>query len=122
MKTQAMLIQNFKNDLGVVLSSRWIGPGAEAQKPPVSITGANPVIRADRDALYLCAEPVSTLTISELPSEGLFEIVFRSGEVPTELTLPGSVCLPEGFSIAANTSYDLSIRVCAPRAYQSRAL
>ena len=112
MKTQKMLIQNFKNDLGEVLRSRWIGPGAADGKPPVLITGASPVIHAERETLYICTEPVSALTVSELPAEGLFEIVFRSGNVPTELTLPGSVCLPEGFTISADTSYDLSIRVC----------
>lgn len=113
MKTQAILIQNFKNDRGAVESSRWYGLGAAAGRPPVPVAGANPVIRAERETLYLCTEPVSTLTVSELPAEGLVEFVFRSGSVPTELTLPGSTCLPEGFTIAADTYYDLSIRVCS---------
>lgn len=76
----------------------------DAASASVTITSATDNTRYEYGEL-------SDLTVSALPVSGLFEIVFQSGGTATQVTLPLNVLLPDGFSVEANTIYDLSVQI-----------
>lgn len=78
----------------------------DAASASVTITSASDNTRYEYGEL-------ADLTVSALPASGLFEIVFQSGGTATQVTLPANVLLPDGFSVEANTIYDLSVQICS---------
>ena len=78
-----------------------------------TVSGSNPSITPVNNGVYTAGE-VSTLTVTALPAAGsIFELIFYSGDTPTELILPGEVLLPDDFEVEADTIYDISIRSVA---------
>ena len=87
--------------------------GVDAGEQIVEIQSEAPTLNAEDRTLYLCRTPVSSLTLSGLPAEGLFEIVFASGAAAAEIVLPSSVLLPEDAVVESDMIHDLSVRVCS---------
>lgn len=98
--------------LAAKLSSSESGAGAGEKR--VTVSGTSPEIAAEDNTLYLFAETVTSITISSMPSTGLFELVFLSGAAAPEIIGPTgqSISLAEGCEIAADMVNDMSIRVC----------
>ena len=72
----------------------------------VPVDGATPVIVAANGLSYKCGT-VTSLTITP-PANGICSVRFTSGATPTVLTATG-VTFPSGFSVSANTIYDIHI-------------
>lgn len=72
----------------------------------IPIDGATPVINAISGLSYKCGT-VTSLTITP-PANGVCSVRFTSGATPTVLTATG-VTFPSGFSVSANTIYDIHI-------------
>lgn len=72
----------------------------------VPIDGTTPVIFMGNDINYKCGT-VTSLTITP-PANGVCSVRFTSGSTPTVLTATG-VTFPTGFSVSANTIYDIRI-------------
>ena len=72
----------------------------------VPIDGATPAITAVNGLSYKCGT-VTSLTITP-PANGVCSVRFTSGATPTVLTATG-VTFPTGFSVSANTIYDIHI-------------
>lgn len=64
---------------------------------------------AEAGYVYICENTLAALTIDTVPTEGIFSIRFASGSTPTVVTLPNSVIMPTGFSVEANTVYEICI-------------
>ena len=77
----------------------------------VTVSGANPVITAQKNTMYVCGE---VQTISFTPNaQGLCAVQFASGTTAAILTVPNTVRWPAWFdpsALEANATYELSIR------------
>lgn len=80
----------------------------------VTVTGTNPVIKAEKNTRYICGE-VTTLDIT-LPASGIVDVVFVSGSTPTVLTITPpigqTVKWANGFdptNLDADTTYEINI-------------
>lgn len=104
---RSYVIQNLKSDLGETASARLISPRDGGRV--VELTGTEPVIRPEDGVVYECGE-LSRLTLTDVPAKGSFLVIFRSGQTAAVLTVPQSLKLPEGFSVAANTRCELHVR------------
>ena len=103
------------NLLNALLLRRLAGSGAAEQTEALcQVNGTSPSIAAADKTLYLCTQPLSSLTLSSLPASGLFELVFAAGDSAPEVILPDNVLLPPEIRIRSSAVYDLSVRVCAP--------
>ena len=89
------------------------GPGGGGETR-VAVGGANPVIAAQDNTCYVCTEAVASITLSALPAEGLFEIVFLAGAAAPELIGPQgqAITLQEGSELTADQINDVSVRCC----------
>lgn len=77
----------------------------------VSVEGATPSFSSiSKNTLYLCGE-LTSLTIINIPDNGIFEIVFVSGSTPTNVILPNELLLPDDFEFDGDYIYDISVRV-----------
>ena len=92
-----------------------LGIGGETQT--VQVTGTTPVITANQNTRYVCGE-VATLDFTPSAS-GICDVIFSSGSTATVLTLPNTVKMPDGFSVEANTVYEINIADGEWGAYQS---
>ena len=100
------LIRFTASDIDVV--TNFIPQEAEVKE---TLTGSTPTIDLAADnTLYIGGE-LTSLTVTAVPSSGIFELLFTSGNTATEVTLPPAVRLPAGFSFEADTIYDLSVRM-----------
>ena len=73
----------------------------------IMVSGTDPVIVAEPNVRYVCGE-VSTISFTP-PSEGIVDLIFTSGSSIAVLTLPNTVKMPVGFSVVANTTYEINI-------------
>lgn len=73
-----------------------------------TVSGATPSIAAVNNTFYKCGE-LTSLTITSSPEEGEFAIRFTSGSTATVVNTPENILLPDGFSIEANTIYELNV-------------
>jgi hypothetical protein len=101
-------IQNFKSDRGEVDSVRRIAPGEGAERLR-ELQGTDITLSPEADTVYLCGT-LSALTLSDFPASGSFVVIFRSGAVPTVLTVPVALAMPEDFTVEANTRYEIHVR------------
>lgn len=99
--------------IAVTESDTVVGGEYLLQKAPTesTVSGATPSVAAADNRLYNCGE-VTTLTITSLPDNGLFTVLFASGATATQIVWPqdATVELPEGQTIEANRIYELSVR------------
>lgn len=102
------VVQNLRSEFGETASARLISPRGAASRI-LALEGTEVTIRPETGTVYECGE-VTTLTLSELPASGSFLVVFTSGQNATTLTVPQTLAMPEGFAVAANTRYELSVR------------
>lgn len=100
------LIQSFKNDLGETARTKLIVPQSKGARS-IEITGTEVTFCPEAEAVYECGE-VTALTISDIPERGTFSVVFTSGSSATVLTVPQTMIMPDGFSIEANTRYEIN--------------
>lgn len=61
----------------------------------VEVTGATPSIAAERNKEYVCTSTVTALTISSLPEEGIFSIIFKAGSPVPQITAPSCLVYRE---------------------------
>lgn len=75
----------------------------------VAVSGTTPTIAAADNHIYKCGE-VSSLTITG-GTTGEYIVVFTSGATPTVLNLPQALddMMPDGFSVEANTKYEINV-------------
>ena len=71
------------------------------------VTGATPTIEAADNTIYVCGE-LTSLTISSIPQSGTFVVKFNSGATPTTFTEPTGMKMPDGFTVEANTHYEIN--------------
>lgn len=85
--------------------------GSAQPADEAAVSGANPVIRAQPNVMYVCGE-VQTLNFT--PSQkGISAVQFASGTTAAILTVPNTVRWPAWFdpaSLEANATYELSVR------------
>lgn len=95
----------------VILAGKPAGGPGGGGETVVTVSGATPSIEAADNTLYDCGE-LSTLTITSMPDNGLFTVLFASGATATQIVWPqdATVELPEGQTIEANRIYELSVR------------
>lgn len=74
----------------------------------VEVTGATPSIAAAKDTTYVCTSTVTALTLSSLPEEGLFEIIFKAGDTVPQITGPSCLVYRDSQEIAKNKMNELS--------------
>ena len=89
---------------GVTRSGRVLQSVAEV----VPVSGAAPVIDAADNKIYQCGE-LTSLTIRSFPIYGEFTLRFVSGAAAAALNVPSNLKLPDGFTVAANTRYELRV-------------
>jgi hypothetical protein len=83
--------------------------GGKTDTPTVeTVTGATPSITAAANTIYKCGE-IASLTISSFPATGDFTVIFTSGSTPTTFTEPSGMVMPDGFSVEANTRYEINV-------------
>ncbi len=86
----------------VLLSDREL----EMSPTEITLSGTTQTIIAWDNAIYKCGE-LTSLTISS--AVGTSIIRFTSGTTPTALTIPQTLHMPDGFSVEANTRYEISV-------------
>ena len=72
-----------------------------------TVSGATPSITAADNTIYTCGE-VSTLTVTAAANIE-FVVIFTSGSTATTLTMDQNVVMPDSFSVAQNTRYEISV-------------
>lgn len=84
--------------------------GAEPLPIVDAVTGTTPTIAAVDNHIYKCGE-VTSLTITD-GTTGEFIVIFTSGATATVLNLPQALedMMPDGFSVEANTMYEINVR------------
>jgi len=82
----------------------------DKQDQPIGITvsGTTPTITPIHGRIYKCGE-LASLTISNPPATGAYSIVFTSGATATDLTIPQTLLMPDGFSVDANKVYEINV-------------
>ena len=73
-----------------------------------TVTGATPSFAAQDNHIYKCGT-LTSLTLTSIPSTGSFTVIFTSGSTATTFTEPSGMVMPDNFSIAANTRYEINV-------------
>lgn len=73
-----------------------------------TISGTTVTITPVNNYIYKCGE-LASLTISNPPVTGSYEIIFTSGATATSFSIPQTIYMPDSFSIEANMRYEISI-------------
>lgn len=84
------------------LAGRSEGPTA------VIVTGATFTVTPEDNKVYECGE-LTSLTITNPPTKGAYSIVFISGSVATDATIPSTILGLENFDPEANTIYEINV-------------
>lgn len=74
----------------------------------VAVSGTTPIITPANNTIYNCGE-LTSLTISNPPATGAYSIVFTSGATATDLSIPQTLLMPDGFTVDANTLYEINV-------------
>ena len=111
--TTPNLIYKFTIDYqdNVTVSTREIGDAHAPTLVTDSSSAPASFIANDNYIYNFTNAALTSLTITGVPSGATqaTTIIFNSGSTPTSLTLPSNVKTPSGFSVAANTHYEISI-------------
>lgn len=73
-----------------------------------TISGTAATIAASANTIYKCGE-LTELTITSVPESGAFTVIFTSGSTATVFDEPSGMILPDGFSVEANTRYEINV-------------
>lgn len=73
----------------------------------VEVEDAAAEIEAVENTIYRCGT-LTSLTVSDIPETGMFVVIFTSGATPTSITW-GDVVPPDGFTVEANTRYEVNV-------------
>ena len=90
----------------VLLTAADVG-AAEAETVD-EVSGTTPTITPAPNTIYTCGE-VESLTISNPPATGAYSVTFTSGSTPTDLSIDPAIKMPDGFSVEANTRYEINV-------------
>lgn len=82
--------------------------GAAEAETVVAVSGTTPTITPAANTIYNCGE-LTSLTISNPPATGAYSIVFTSGATATDLSIPQTLLMPDGFTVEANTLYEINV-------------
>lgn len=82
--------------------------GAAEAETVVAVSGTTPTITPANNTIYNCGE-LTSLTISNPPATGAYSIVFTSGATATDLSIPQTLLMPDGFTVEANTLYEINV-------------
>lgn len=82
--------------------------GAAEAETVVAVSGTTPTIIPANNTIYNCGE-LTSLTISNPPATGAYSIVFTSGATATDLSIPQTLLMPDGFTVEANTIYEINV-------------
>ena len=99
-------IQSFKSDLGETERAKMIVPQSNGVRS-IELSGTEVSFCPEADTVYECGE-LTALTISGIPEHETFAVTFTSGPAATVLTVPQTMIMPDGFSVAANTRYEIN--------------
>ena len=75
----------------------------------VEVTGATPSIAAERNKIYVCSSTVTALTLSSLPEEGIFSIIFKAGSTAPQITAPSCLVYRENDEVTASKMNELNV-------------
>lgn len=75
----------------------------------VEVTGATPSIAAAIDTTYVCTSTVTALTLSSLPEEGIFSIIFKAGSTAPQITAPSCLVYREDDEVTASKMNELNV-------------
>ena len=82
--------------------------GDKADKPTeTTVSGSTPSITAADNTIYICGE-VSSVTVTAAANIE-FTVIFTSGATPATLTMDQNIVMPVGFTIEANTRYEINV-------------
>ena len=114
--TKSLEMWSINQDKSVVLLTQDIG---DAYKPTTeTLNGATPTIAYAANNMIYKGGTLTSLTVNNLISNGMFMLIFDSGSTATNLVLPeydaqhptwAYVKTPDGFAIEANKHYELSV-------------
>lgn len=82
--------------------------GAAEAETVVAVSGTTPTITPAANTIYNCGE-LTSLTIINPPATGAYSIVFTSGSTATDLSIPQTLLMPDGFTVEANTLYEINV-------------
>lgn len=74
----------------------------------VDVSGSTPSVTPEANKVYECDE-LTSLTITNPPTSGAYSIVFTSGSVATDATIPSTILGLENFDPEANTIYEINV-------------
>ena len=73
----------------------------------VTVSGATPEITAADNTIYTCGEVTSITVTADV--DIAFTVIFISGSTPATLTMDDNIVMPGGFTIEANTRYEINV-------------
>lgn len=73
-----------------------------------TISGTTPTIAPEANTIYQCGE-LSSLTIESPPALGVWSVVFASGTMATQTTIPASILGLEDFAADVNMLYEINV-------------
>ena len=73
-----------------------------------TISGTTPTITPEANTVYQCGE-LSSLTITNPPATGAWAVVFASGTMATQTTIPASILGLEDFAADVNMLYEINV-------------
>lgn len=88
-------------------TKQYVDEHSSSSNRVVDTTSTAVTLAAVDNTSYYYTQPLTSLNISSVPSDGLVDIIFTSGSTPTALTLPPSVT-PQ-FAPSANKTYEINI-------------
>ena len=96
-----------------VVSGAWAAQAVPFQTPRVAMTSADTTPTLNPNTFYVFPEMASLTPTLAMPTENTivneYHFMFTSGATATTLTIPSTVSEPSGFSVEANTTYEVSI-------------
>lgn len=84
------------------------GSGDSGETIHVNVTGASPSIAAQKNQFYICNSTITALTISSIPDEGLFNILFKAGTTAPQITGPACISYREDDEVQASKWNEIS--------------
>ena len=82
--------------------------GAAPAETVVEVSGTTPTITPAPNTIYKCGE-VASLTISNPTATGAYSVIFTSGATATDLSIPQTLLMPDGFTVEANRLYEINV-------------
>lgn len=83
--------------------------GAVAVPLAVTLAGTTPTIESAADNTVYTAGEVTSLTVTAAALNIGFVLIFTSGSVATNLSLPVSIVMPDSFTVEPNKRYEINI-------------